>query len=46
MGHLGPPGPNRLDIKHLLTDRMVNAEKYSDRSSDVRTDRSEVYTKS
>ena len=32
-----------IHTKHLLTDDAVSAEKYSDRSSDVRTERSEKF---
>ena len=34
------------NVKHLLTDCMVNAKKYSDCSSDVQTERSEIHMKS
>ena len=33
------------DSKHLLTDCAVSAGKYSDRSSEVRTERSEMQMK-
>ena len=36
----------QCNIKHLLTNCKVNAERFSDRSSDVRTERSKVRTKS
>ena len=35
-----------LIYTHFFTDYAVNAEKYSDRSPDVRTEPSEVRTKS
>ena len=39
-------GGEPVHTKHLLTDCAVSAEKYSDHSSDVRTERSEVRMKS
>ena len=42
--YLQPQGRNYrvASIKHLLTNCTVNAEKYSDRSSDIWTERSEL----